>query len=234
MGGKLIGIPARDGKTIPTYVADSQPHSLKPAILLYSAIFGLEDPIMTIADRWSDRGFVVAVPDYFFRDNANPGVLDRSEEGRRKAFERWNALDVDSAIEDMASVADHLKSNEACNGKIGALGYCAGGELAFLSATRLGAVAVATFHGTRIDVHLDEAHRITGQMTMHFGACDPLIPMERVEMIRAKFANNPDIGVYVYPGAAHGFSFAGYSYHEVAAVESDRHAQSVMKSMSDA
>jgi len=228
MDGKNVAIRAADGKTFDAYVVgDAEP--AKPAIILFSPIFGVDSDIKTIANRWAERGYLVAVPDYYFR--VKPGVLDRSDDGRKQAMERWKALDVDRTIADMASLKNYLVALPGCNGTILSLGFCAGGELAFLAATRLGAEAVATFHATHIDRHLDEVGKVAGRLTLHYGSNDPLVPMEKVDAIRARFAGHADVDIHVYAGAEHGFSFAGRpSYHEVAATSSDRCAQDVFAS----
>jgi carboxymethylenebutenolidase len=193
--------------------------------MMFSPIFGVDVDIKTLADRWADRGYTVAAPDYFFR--VEPGVFDRGEEGRKRAFARWEKLAVDRAVTDMGSLRDHLLALPNSNGKIAALGYCAGGELAFLCGTRLQAKAVATYHGTYIERHLGEADKID-HATLHFGAEDSLVPLDKVEAIKKTFAANPNVDVHVYQGANHGFSFEGRpAYNANAAVSSDRRTQEV-------
>ena len=149
MAGSDITIRTGDGTPFQAYLAGDTPS--RPAVIMFTPIFGVDADAKAIADRWADRGYLVAVPDYYFRQA--PGVLDRSESGRKSAMERWKALNVDRAVSDMRGLADYLLARPSCNGRLAALGFCAGGELAFLAATRLGATAVATFHATHIDRH---------------------------------------------------------------------------------
>lgn len=226
MKGSDVTIHAADGTPFQAYITgDVEPG--RPAVIMFPPIFGADADARAIADRWADRGFLVAVPDYFFR--SAPGVLDRSESGRKAAMARWKSLDVDRVMIDMASLKDDLLSRPSSNGVLASLGFCAGGELAFLAATRLGAKAVATFHATHIDRHLDEAGRISGLVTLHYGGNDPLVPMEQVEAITKRLASDSRVDVHVYAGAGHGFSFSTQpSYHEAAATGSDRRAQQVL------
>ena len=226
MAGRDIEVRAADGAPFQVYLlGDEQP--ARPAIIMFPPIFGADADAKSIADRWAGRGYLVAVPDYFFR--TAPGVLDRSEAGRKAAMARWKSLDVDRVMTDMAALKDHLLSMPFCNGHLAALGFCAGGELAFLAATRLGAKAVATFHATHIDRHLGEADKIAGHVTLHYGGNDPLVPMDQVEAIRKRLGSGSRADIHVYDGAGHGFSFSTQpSYHEVAATESDRRAQQVL------
>jgi carboxymethylenebutenolidase len=164
MAGSDITIRTGDGTPFQAYLAGDTPS--RPAVIMFTPIFGVDADAKAIADRWADRGYLVAVPDYYFRQA--PGVLDRSESGRKSAMERWKALNVDRAVSDMRGLADYLLARPSCNGRLAALGFCAGGELAFLAATRLGATAVATFHATHIDRHLlsfrrDEISELAGR-----------------------------------------------------------------------
>lgn len=199
----------------------------RPALVIFTPIFGVDEEMRAIADEWAGRGFLVAVPDYFHR--VVPGPLARSDEGRKQAFARWEKLDVDQAVEDLRPLVAKLLASPSCNGRLGALGYCAGGELAFLAATRLGAQAAAAFHGTRIHRHLDEAGRLGGTLSLHFGGNDPLVPLEEVKQIEDRFRADPRVEIAVYEGAGHGFSFRGRpSYHELAATQSSRKAQAAL------
>ena len=199
----------------------------RPALLLFTPIFGADEEMRAVADEWARRGFLVAVPDYFFR--VAPGPLPRSDEGRKQAFARWDELDVDQAVDDLRPLVAKLLGSKSCNGRLGALGYCAGGELAFLAATRLGAEAAAAFHGTRIHRHLGEADRLRGTLSLHFGGDDPLVPLSEVKQIQDRFRADPRVEIAVYDGAGHGFSFPGRpSYHEVAATQSSRKAQAAL------
>lgn len=229
MSGTDTIVRAGDGTPMPVYLA-GEAFPARPAIILFPPIFGIDASAKEIANRWAGRGYVVAVPDYFFR--TAPGVLDRSEDGRKRAMSRWKSLDVDQVMEDMRTLKSILLAKPSSSGALGSLGFCAGGELAFLAATRLDAKAVATFHATHIDRHLSEIDLIGGKATLHYGGNDPLVPMEQVEAIRSALSADPRVDIHVYPGAAHGFSFHGQpSYHEVAATKSDRRAQEVLATL---
>jgi carboxymethylenebutenolidase len=129
---------------------------------------------------------------------------------------------------DMVALKRYLTALPGCNGKVAALGICAGGELAFLSATRLGAHAAATYHGTRIERHLGEAQGLAVPVSLHYGDRDELIPLPTVEAIKQGLSGCRQADIHVYPGAAHGFSGAGKpSYHPFAALTSDRRVQEV-------
>jgi carboxymethylenebutenolidase len=103
MAGSDITIRTGDGTPFQAYLAGDTPS--RPAVIMFTPIFGVDADAKAIADRWADRGYLVAVPDYYFRQA--PGVLDRSESGRKSAMERWMALNVDRAVSDMRGLASH-------------------------------------------------------------------------------------------------------------------------------
>ena len=222
-------IAAPDGAVYEAYIA-GEAGGKRPALVVFTPIFGVDADLVAIADEWAAAGFLVGVPDYFFR--VAPGVLDRSEEGRKQAFARWEKLDVERAIDDTRPLVARLLASKVCNGKWGALGFCAGGELAFLAATRLGAQEIAGFHPTRVHRHAGEARKARGAVSLHYGGDDPLVPMGEVAAVQAALAGQPRAEVHVYEGAQHGFSLKGRpSYHEAAATRSKRRALEIMEEM---
>jgi carboxymethylenebutenolidase len=224
-----ITLTAPDGARFQIHVfGEAQPAG--PALILFSAVFGVDEDMKQVARRWADRGYLVAVPDYYAR--VAPGIRDRSEEGRKSAMERWKALDAGAAVADIAVLKAWLLDRPACNGKLATLGICAGGELAFLAALRLGADAMAAYHGTYIERHVAAASELGIPMSLHYGAADPFVPMDKVEAVRVGLSANAKAAIHVYPGAEHGFSFPGRpSYHAEAATTSDRHVQEVFDTL---
>lgn len=227
--GTSTRLRASDGREFDAYICGESGKG-RPGVVVFSPVFGIDADMIAMADDWAASGFLVAVHDYYFR--VRPGPLGRNEEGRKLAMERWKKLDVDGAVEDTRAVVDRLLASSACNGKWGAIGYCAGGELAFLAAARLGAMAAAGFHATHIHEHLAEAQGMRAAMTLHYGADDPLVPVSEVAAIKAALLPNPRVDVHLYDGAKHGFSFRSTSsYHEIAASRSQRRAKQLLETL---
>lgn len=219
----------RSGVSLPFYMA-GHANAGGPGLLLFTPVFGIDGDAIEMAHRWAARGFRVAVPDVYWR--VMPGPLDRSEEGRARAMARWKQLDVDGVMEDLRPLADSLRTHPLGNGRLAAIGFCAGGELAFLAATRYGAEAVAGFHATRVHTHLDELARAKGAISLHYGDSDSLVPMNEVDEVRAALAGRSNAAVHVYEGAPHGFSFKDRpSYHEQAATRSQAEALRVLEAL---
>ncbi|HTH98863.1 MAG TPA: dienelactone hydrolase family protein [Stellaceae bacterium] len=225
MSGRDIEISTPDGAAYQVHLV-GETGAPRPALIIYSTVFGVDADMKKMAERWAARGFVVALPDYYHR--IAPGVRERNDAGRAEARARWRDLDVDGTMRDLEALTAHLKTSPHCNGRMMALGFCAGGELAFLSALRLGVQAAAAYHGTRVERHLDEAKRLKVPVTLHYGDNDDTIPMGVVEVIQKGLADQKLVDIHVYPEAVHGFSVPGRAqYNEPAAVASDARAQAV-------
>src|SRR5579883_357647 len=187
---KEITVKAADGGSFSAYMALPKT-TPAPAIIVITSIFGTDQEMRDLVDRYAEAGFIGIVPDIFWR--IEPGPLSHTDEQQRqRAYARMKAFDVDKGVSDIKSIAEMLTSMKEYNGKFAVAGFCFGGRYAFLSATRLGASAAVAFHGTAI-----------GQ---DFGDNDAAVPMEEVEAIKAALKHNPQAEIFVYPGAQHGYT----------------------------
>ncbi|MDP6426732.1 MAG: dienelactone hydrolase family protein [Rhodospirillales bacterium] len=171
-----------------------------PGILMITAIFGIDEEMQELADAWAADGFVVSVPDIFWR--VMPGPTADME----KAFGRYNDFDFDKGIEDVEDLIGDLRGRPECNGKVAVLGFCFGGRYAYLGASRFGADAAGAYHGTMIGAHLDEIGNVSCPVSFHFGDSDPVVPVEEVEAIKNAFAGRTNAEISLYEGAGHNFS----------------------------
>jgi carboxymethylenebutenolidase len=178
----------------------------RPVVLLYPAIFGIEDRILAMGGRWAQQGYLVAVVDYLSR-GGTADVLARDEAGLQAAKARWSRIDVLRAVEDSRALLAELGKRGYATERFGALGYCAGGEMAWLASTHLDAVVVAGFHPSRLHRHVQDAGRIKGAASFHFGGEDAAVPLSEVADVQAALASNPLAEVHVYGATPHGFTF---------------------------
>jgi len=201
--GETIRLTAADGHELDAYKAmpEGAPRS---GIVVIQEIFGVNNHIRNVAERFAAEDYAVVAPALF--DRVERGVeLGYDESGVAKGRQFKDAADLDGALADIKAAADAL----AEHGTVGAVGYCWGGLLAFLTATRLGLPAVS-YYGGGIASYADEKPK--APLMFHFGEKDHAIPMEEVETIRAK---HPDVPLFTYPEAGHGFSCDERgSYHE--------------------
>jgi carboxymethylenebutenolidase len=210
-----ITYQTRDNETFTGYLAAPDGDGKVPGILMITAIFGVDDEMQKLADDWAADGFLVSTPDIFWR--VMPGPTADME----KAFARYEAFDFDQGMKDIEDLIKHLKAHPRCNGKVAVLGFCFGGRYAHLAASRLGADAAGSYHGTMIGQHVDEVDRISCPVSYHFGDQDPVVPMDEVAEIRTAFAGRDNSEIVVYPGATHNFSMPQKDgYHAEAATAS--------------
>lgn len=200
MAGSFITNKTRDGETFDGYLALPAGEDKAPAILLITAIFGIDDEMQMLSDEWANDGFIVSTPDIFWRQTPGP-TADMAV-----AFDRMERFDPEQGLKDIEDLIASVRAHPRCNGKVAVLGFCFGGRYAHLATTRLGANAAAAFHGTGIDQHLDEVDRVAVPVSYHFGDEDPIVPMETVKAIQQAFAGKASAAIIVHKGATHNFS----------------------------
>lgn len=205
MKGHYIDVSAADGGRFKAYLAVPRQGS-GPGIVLFQEIFGVNQHMRDVADLYAEEGYVVIVPDLFWR--MEPGVeLGYGEADFQKAFGFFQQLDIDKAVEDGLQAAAALQDQPACRGGVGALGFCLGGNLAYLAAARGEDVACAvSYYGVGVQEHLDEAAQVKCPMVFHCAERDKFFPPEAVERLRQAFAGRSDVHIYVYPGVDHAFN----------------------------
>src|SRR5476651_2038601 len=146
------------GGSFSAYVA--RPAAAKaPAVVVIQEIFGVNAVMRAIADDFAAEGYLAVCPDLFWRIQPGIDITDRTEAEWKKAFELYNAFDVDLGVKDIAAASAHARQDPACAGKVGAVGFCLGGLLAFLSATRTDVDAAVGYYGVGIEKHLAEADK---------------------------------------------------------------------------
>jgi len=214
---KWIDIQAADG-TFGAYLAI--PHNGKgPGIVLLQEIFGVNEHIRSVAEQYAADGYVVLVPDLFWRIEKRI-ELGYDDAGWKRAVELMQATDVAKAQADIALTVAALKAQPALDGKLAVIGYCFGGRLAYHAAADGLVDAAIAYYGGGIQNQLQRADEITVPLLMHFGAADSHIPLDAVQTIAERFEDNDDVEVHVYPGAEHGFNCSHRaSYHQRAAAE---------------
>lgn len=224
MKGTYITINAADGGSFKAYLATPEKGS-GPGIVLCQEIFGVNPYMRNVADYYAEEGYVVLAPDLFWRQE--PGVeLGESDADRQKAFALYGKFDVDKAVLDITATVEALRAQPHCKGKIGALGFCLGGLLAYLAAAKSGVDCAVSYYGVGIEKHLGLASSIKVPMAFHFASEDKFAPPAAVEEIKKAFAGRDDIEIYNYPGVDHAFSRPhGHSYNKPAALMA--HSRSV-------
>lgn len=204
MAGQWIDIKAADGGTFKGYLAIPASGS-GPGILLLQEIFGVNASMRSVADYYAEEGYVVLAPDLFWR--MEPGIeLGYTEVDSGKAMGYYQRFDVDQSVKDCADALKALRARHECTGKVGALGFCLGGKLAYLVAARTDVDCAVSYYGVGIEADLGEAAKINGPMVFHCAELDRYAPAEVRAQIMAAFADRPDVEFYLYPGCDHAFA----------------------------
>ncbi len=175
-----------------------------PGLLLLQEIFGVNAHIRAVAAQYAMDGFVVLAPDLFWREGARIALgYDGAE--RERALALMKALQPDAVLADLQASVRALRSRPECSGRVGAIGYCMGGRLAYTAAALCDVDAAVAYYGGGIQHQLALAPRIRCPIQFHYGERDDHIPPEAVAAVRAAMAGH-EAEVHVYPGAAHGFN----------------------------
>jgi carboxymethylenebutenolidase len=191
-----LTLTASDGHKLGAYRADPE-GAPRGAIVVVQEIFGVNTHIRSICDRLATLGYVAIAPAIFDRTEPDFQSGYSAEEVERARTFIADA-DWDAFVRDTNAARDAV----ANIGKVGIVGFCLGGSVAFLAATRLeGFSAASGFYGGRIDAYADEIPRCPVQL--HYGSDDQGIPMSNVDSVRA---HRPECDIYVYEGAGHGFN----------------------------
>ena len=175
-----------------------------PGIVLFQEIFGVNGHVQAVARQYALDGFVVLAPDLFWRQQQKV-QLGYEGTDREQALSMMKALKPAEMEEDIRNTVAALRARpEAAGQRVGAVGYCLGGRLAYISAA-LGEVdAAVAYYGGGIHDQLDRAGSIKAPMQFHYAEKDAGIPLEAVEKVRSTMGERAE--VFVYPGAAHGFN----------------------------
>jgi carboxymethylenebutenolidase len=172
--GQWIDIAAADGGTFKGYLAVPASGS-GPGIVLLQEIFGVNASMRDVADYYAEEGYVVLAPDLFWR--FEPGIeLGYGEADFGKAFGYYQRFDVNLAIKDTADALKVLRARPECKGKVGALGFCLGGKLAYLTAARTDVDCAVSYYGVGIEADIGEAKNIKGPIVFHFAELDKFAP----------------------------------------------------------
>ena len=149
MNGQYIPITGRDGE-FSAYRA-VQASGTGPGVLVLQEIFGVNHNMRKICDGLAEAGFVALCPDLFWRIKPGIELDDHVDADLQRAFQLFGEFDVEAGMTDIAFALAHLRNYPACTGKSGAIGYCLGGLLAYLSAFRTDCDATVCYYGFSFD-----------------------------------------------------------------------------------
>ena len=203
MRGTIINIETIKGDQFDGYL--SLPESgTGPGLILLQEIFGVNDSMRETADLFADEGYVVVVPDLFWR--IAPHIeLGYSSSEFNEAIRLYKQFNFDTALADIGQTISYLNNDSRCEGGIGCVGFCLGGTLSFLTAAHHSIDVAISFYGAGIGDYLEKAASISCPIQLHFGELDEHIPETHVKNIRTALEGQPNVDIYSYSNSGHAF-----------------------------
>ncbi len=217
MSGKDITVTGPDGG-FGAYLA-SPASGRGPGVVVIQEIFGVNAVVRKICDGHAARGRFALAPDLFWRLEPNVQITDKTQEEWAKAFSLMQRFDVDKGVADIAAAIAHLRSVPGCTRKVGTVGYCLGGRLAYLCSTRTDTDASVGYYGVYIQASLNEAKNISKPLMLHIAAKDQFTPPEAQKQITDALKDNPLVTIHVYPEMDHAFAREGGQHYDKANAE---------------
>jgi carboxymethylenebutenolidase len=201
---ETVELTTSDGHTLDAYVARPQ-GPVRAALIVIQEVFGVNAHIRSVADRFAKHGFLAIAPALFDRIEKHV-ELSYEGEDRQRAFALMPRLDFEKALLDVEAAIEYGSRETGKPALV--VGYCFGGTIAWLSATRLHPAAAVGYYGGNIAKFNEEKPRVP--VILHFGREDSHIPLEDVDKIAKA---HPEVQVFTYP-AGHGFSCDARSSYE--------------------
>ena len=211
----MITIKSFDGGEFDAYL--SLPASgYGPGILVLQEIFGVNSYMRSVVDWYAAHGFVALCPDLFWRIERG---VELTEADRSKAFSFYQQLDEAKAVEDSAAALEFLRKHPACSGRAGAVGFCLGGNLAYLLSARFKPDCAVGYYGVSIEKALDEAKNLSSPLLLHIAGANQFCPPQAQAQIHAALDANPLVTIHDYPDEGHAFGRPGGEHYAPAAAE---------------
>ena len=196
-------------KSFDGHILDGSLHravmSPAPGVVMIPEIYGITQSLSETAARFAGEGFTVLVLDIFSR--LKRGVmLAYDEAGHKQGRAYHDVFDYAQGVQDMQAAIAVLRARPECNGRVGVIGFCLGGTMAYLASARTDADAAAGYYGTRIHHFLDDAQKIRRPLVLHFGERDHTTSPEVLSRILPAVRGNSHVQSHVYGNAVHAFA----------------------------
>ena len=213
----MVTIKSFDGGEFDAYLA-LPAGGYGPGIVVLQEIFGVNKFVRDVADWYAAHGFVALVPDLFWRQEPGVELTDKGDDWN-KAIAFYEGLDEAKAVEDSAAAVEFLRSHPACSGRAGAVGFCLGGNLAYLLSVRFKPDCAVGYYGVSIEKTLDEASNLNSPLMLHIAGDDKFCPPEAQRQIHDALESNPLVTLHDYAGLGHAFARPGGEHYDAAAAE---------------
>jgi carboxymethylenebutenolidase len=204
--GETIKIQSSAGGAFDCYLAAPKSDGPVPAIVLASAVHGVDADVCAMADEFAADGFLAAAPDLFWRSIPGPLSHDdkRTQERSQPRLER-----IKDGERDMADTLVYLRTLRQFNGRAAAIGFCYGGPYAIIGPKRLGYAAGISCHGSQMLDYIGELDGVRAPVCIIWGDQDHRAPPEVLDAYRPVPARLSNVEVHIFPGIKHGYMMRG-------------------------
>lgn len=213
--GEWVQVQGPDG-AFRAYVARPAAPA-KAAVVAIQEIFGVNAVMRGKADWLAREGFLAIAPDLFWRLGKDIDITDKTEAEWNQAFDYFKRFDVDAGVKDIQATIDHAHSMGAA--KVGAVGYCLGGLLAYLTACRTNADASVGYYGVNIPAFVSEAASIAKPLMLHIAAKDGFVDKAAQDAMHAGLGANAKITLHTYAEQDHAFTREGGQHYDAEAAK---------------
>jgi carboxymethylenebutenolidase len=203
--GRTIEITELNGPgRFAAYVAEPA-GTPKAAIVVIQEVFGVNAGIRAKCDQWAEQGYAALAPDLFWRIEPGFEVDPDEGDGLQRGIAMIQKFDQDRGVADLEATI-HEARRLAGGGKVGAVGFCLGGRLAFIMATRTDIDAAVGYYGVGIDGLIGESHAIAHPVMLHIPTADGFVAPEAQKAMHAGLDGHPKLTLHDYQGLDHGFA----------------------------
>ena len=177
------------------------------AIVVIQEIFGVNEGIRAKCDHWASLGYLAVAPDLFWRLEPHVELDPDMPDQFKQALALMARFNGDHGIRDIEAAIRHARTR--VNGKkVGAVGYCLGGTLAYKTAARTDIDATVGYYGVGLETLLDEKHAIAHPLMLHIAGADHFVTPDKQKLIHEGLDDHPRVTLHDYPGVDHGFAVA--------------------------
>ena len=227
---KDIKVRSSGGGEFDCYLVTPEAARPVPAIVLASAVHGVDKDVRSIADEFASYGYIAAAPDLFWR--SVPGPLGRDDD-RTRSRSQPRLPKIKAGEADMADTLAEVKKLPQYNGRAAAMGFCYGGPYAILGPKRLGYAAGISCHGTQLGDFIGELDGVTAPVCILWGDQDHAAPPEVQAAYRKLPERMKNVEVHIFPGVLHGYMMPDSvkAYHKESRDFSMQRALSILEGL---
>jgi carboxymethylenebutenolidase len=202
MDAKNIRIRSSEGRDFDCYLVVPRSGAKAPAVVLASAVHGVNDDLRAIADEFAVHGYIAAAPDLFWR--TIPGPLARDDD-RTKQRSQPRLEKIRTGEADLIDVLAEVRKLPQSNGRAAVMGFCYGGPYAILGPKRLGYDAGISCHGSQMLDYIGELEKLARPVCIIWGDQDHQAPAEVLTAYRGVAARMKNLDLHIFPGVLHGY-----------------------------